>query len=305
MKFNRRGWKKLFVQLYIRFKDDGLSALSAQLTFYLLLSLFPFLLFLLNLLSFTRVSAGEFAQNITKFMPRDVALFINGAINELVLSRSPALLSVSALITLISASGGINAVSRGLNKAYDMDEKRPFWKVKIISVVFTIGIAIIMLTALLFLIFGDLIGVYIFSYLPDTEALLELWAWVRYAVPVGMMIFVFSLLYMCVPDCKIRFKEALPGSLFSTAGWIAVSAVFSVYVNNFSGFTRIYGSIGGIIILLIWIYLSSMVILLGGEINAALLYFRSGKKIDKYENHNVKVPFLNRFKKRHPPGRMS
>ncbi len=162
--------------------------------------------------------------------------------------------------------------------------------------IFTIGIALIVLTALLFLIFGDVIGGFLLKHFPDKVSFLELWAALRYAVPIAMMALVFTLLFVCVPNCRITFKEALPGSLFCTAGWIAVSAVFSVYVNNFAAYTKIYGSIGVIIILLIWLYLSSMIILLGGEINAVLTYLRSGKKTDKYENPSVKIPFIKKKK---------
>ncbi len=295
MKLGKLDFKRAIAQLYIRYRDDDICALSAQTTFYILMSLFPFLLFLLNMLSFTPVSVPEFISNIKKFMPDDVAAFFSNAVLEIVAAKSPALLSLSAFVTLISASVGISAISRGLNKAYDIEETRPFLKIRGASLIFTIGIAVMVLTTLLFLIFGDLIGEYIFRHFADTEALLRLWSYLRYAVPVGMMILLFTLLYICVPARRIRFSEALPGSLFSTAGWIIVSVIFSVYVNNFASYAKIYGSIGGIIVLLIWLYLSCMILLIGGEINATLSYIKAGSKIAKYEKP-IELPFRKKTK---------
>jgi uncharacterized protein YqhQ len=128
---------------------------------------------------------------------------------------------------------------------------------------------------------------------------LDLWVVLRYAVPIIIMFVMFSLLYVFVPCCSIRFKEALPGSIFSTAGWIIISLLFSFYVSNFANYTRVYGSIGGVIILLIWIYISCIIILLGGEINATFSYFRSNKKLDKYENQNILPSWIRKRLRKH------
>lgn len=287
-------WGKFLGQLYVRFTDDSVSALSAQLAFYLLLSLFPFVLFLLNLISFTPISSAEFSSRIAEFLPAEVSRFFRSVVVEIVGARSTGLLSAGALVALWSASRGISAISYGLNKAYDKEESRPFWKVALITVGFTIGIAVLVLAALLMLIFGEVIAREVFSCIDGAEGFTRLWRVLRYAVPLALMFLVFMLLYKYIPNHKLRLKQVLPGALFATFGWIAFSAVFSFYVNNFASYTRVYGSIGGIIILLVWLYLSSMVVLLGGEINATLLYFQSGLKIDKYENPQLKLAALFR-----------
>ena len=292
-------WKKYVLQLYVRFKDDDIPSLSAQLSFYLLLSLFPFLLFLLNILSFTTVSAREFTESISRFLPGDVSLFFRGLVTEMLNVKSAALLSISALVTLWAASRGINAISLCLNKACDKDEDRPFWKISVITIFFTICMAVMVMAALFFLIFGRVIGENLFGVLHVENVFAWLWQVLRYAVPIAIMFLVFLLLYKFIPNCQLRWKEVLPGSLFSTFGWIIASLAFSFYIDNFAGYTRIYGSIGAVIILMIWLYISSIVLLLGGEINAILSYFRSGSKIDKYENPLIKWPFpLKRKTKR-------
>lgn len=286
--------RKLLIQLYIRYRDDSISDLSAQLAFFLLLSLFPFLLFLLTLLSYTPLSAFELTENVKMLMPKEAGIFISGVIGELLKARSPVLLSVSALMTVWSASGGISALSRGLNKAYDNEEGRSFIKVKLMSVAFIIGIALLIIITLLFLVFGGVIGGFLDGLFSYTEETADFWMLLRYAIPLLITFFIFSMIYIFVPCCNIRFKEALPGAVFSTTGWIITSLVFSVYVNNLSDYTKIYGSIGGIVILLIWLYISCVIIILGGEINAAFAYFRKNLKQDKYENRDALPKWLKK-----------
>jgi membrane protein len=113
------------------------------------------------------------------------------------------------------------------------------------------------------------------------------------------MLFIFTLLYIFVPCCKIKLKDALPGAVFSTGGWIITSLLFSFYIGNFGSYTRLYGSIGGIVILLVWIYISCIIIILGGEINAIFSYYRNDLKTDKYENQKALPKWLRkRFEKK-------
>lgn len=290
-------WKQYARQIYFRFKDDDIPSLSAQLTFYLLFSLFPFLLFLLNLLSYTAVSPEAFTENIARFLPGDVNTFFRGLVSEMLGAKSAALMSISLVATLWGASRGIHAISACLNKACDKDEDRPFWKVTVITLFFTVCIALMVMVTLLFLIFGRVIGESFFGYINAERVFPWLWMLLRYALPAAMMFLVFFLLYKIIPNCRLTRKEVLPGALFSTIGWIITSLIFALYVNNFGEFTRIYGSIGAVILLMTWLYISSVVLLLGGEINAAVGYFKSGTKIDKYENATVALPFPFKKKK--------
>jgi membrane protein len=291
-------WTRYAAQLYVRIRDDDILGLSAQLTFYLLLSLFPFLLFLLNILSLTNVPMQAYTENIVRFLPTDVALFYRDLVAEMVGVRSATLLSISALITLWSAAQGVHAISRCLNQACDAKENRPFLKMTVITVFFTVCLAVLVMITLLLLIFGGVFGESLFSLFSAEQVFRQLWTVLRYAVPIAGMFLVFFLLYKFVPNCRLMRRDVMPGALFSTFGWIATSLVFSFYISHFSSYTRIYGSIGALIILLVWLYLSSIILLLGGELNATLAYFRSGAKIDKYENAEIKWPFPFRKKKR-------
>lgn len=270
--------------IYIRFKDDDVPALGAQITYYLILSIFPFLLFLLNVLSYAPINTNEIIQQITTILPGGTGDIVVDVVNETLNAKSTTLLSIGMITTIWMSSNGISAIIKGLNKAYDKGEDRPFWKVKGIALLFTIGLTLIILFALLMLIFGELIGNYIFGFLGVAEIFSMIWSIIRYLVPFLVMVFIFSMLYKYVPNHRIKFNEVIPGAVFSTLGWIITSQLFSIYVNNFGNYARVYGSLGGIIILLIWLYLSSMIILLGGEINATVVYMHKSRLRSGYNN---------------------
>jgi membrane protein len=272
-------------------REDDIFDLGAQLAYYILLSLFPFLLFLLSVLSFAAVPVEEFNRNIVQFLPEDVGKILNSVVGEIFSAKQPALLSIGALITVWSASRGISAVGKGLNKAFDAEETRPYWKVNALAVVFTIGMAAVILLSILFLIFGEVIGRTLLGLLDRGLAFSLLWGGLRYAAAAILLVFGFSLLYKWLPDRRVRFTEALPGAVFTTLGNMGTSSLFSFYVGNFTNYTRIYGSIGGAIVLLLWIYLNSVILLLGGELNATIADYRAGLPVEKYELPRFRFPF--------------
>ncbi|WP_339368280.1 YihY/virulence factor BrkB family protein [Paenibacillus elgii] len=274
----RMGCAAFLIQLYCRFQDDEVPALGAQLTYYLILAFFPFLIFVIALLSFTEISASEVIDSMARIMPNLSSRAVADAFEEIQRSRSGSVLSVGLLAALWSASNGIGAVMKALNKAYDEEESRPFWKVKGISVLFTLVLAIVVLFTFVLLIFGKIVGaaVYKFVHFPGNFDLL--WGFIQYVIPLVTIAVVFILLYRYTPNLRLTFGEVLPGALFATAGWVAASLLFSYYVNHFGSYTKTYGSIGGIIVLLTWLYLSSIVMILGGEINATLHFDRHGKQ---------------------------
>jgi membrane protein len=283
--------------LYCRFEDDEVPAMGAQLTYYLILSFFPFLIFLIALLSFTDLNAQEALKSITRVMPNMSNKVILDSFAEIQRSKSGSLLSIGILAALWSASSGINAVIKALNKAYDAEEDRPFWQAKLLSIVFTIVLAIVIILSFFMLIFGELIGEAIYKFVSLPGSFQTIWSMAQYIIPLTIMIIVFIALYLYLPNIRLKVKEVLPGAIFATVGWIITSVLFSFYVNNFSSYSKTYGSIGGVIVLLTWLYLSSMIILLGGEVNATLHFDREGKKKETCKTFSLKIPFFKNSKK--------
>lgn len=256
--------------LYLRFQEHEIPALGAQLTYYLLLAFFPFLIFILTLLSYTTITSEQVLYDLSRLIPADAFKVVREVVRQTLSSSRQTLLSLGALFTIWASSNGINAVIHGINKAYDERETRPFWKVRGMAIVFTIGLALVIILALVLLVLGRQLGLALSAYTGDSTLYMTSWQLYRFAIPLLVMLVVFSFFYRYAPTKKISFREAIPGAVFSSLGWIITSWVFSFYVNQFDNYTRTYGSLGGIIVLLLWLYLSSMVILIGGEINATL-----------------------------------
>jgi membrane protein len=256
-----------FRGIWHRLNEDEVPALAAQLAYFFLLSLFPLLIFLVSLLPYLPLSHNDIMHFIRDFAPGDTADFINKNVEE-VLKRDGALLSFGILATLWSASNGINAVVRAFNKAYRVEETRSFFIARLMSIILTIAMIFVFILALLLPVFGRELGEFIFSHLGMKREFLDIWNTMRWMLSLFVLMFVFTGLYWIAPNRRLKITSALPGAFFATAGWAAASWAFSFYVSNFGQYTVIYGQIGGVIVLLIWLYLSAFIIIIGGEINA-------------------------------------
>lgn len=273
--------------LYIRFKKNEVTAVGAELTYYLILSFFPFLIFLITIVSYSPIAHDDFLINLSNLLPYETYKMVIGIVNEILENRSTSLLSIGMIATIWTASKGVKAIIRGINKAYNERENRPYWKTKGMAIFFTIALAIAILFSFIAIIFGKLLASKFFSFLGISVVFQILWSFLRYILPLGGLFVIFLLIYKFAPDFDLNFKNVYPGALFSTFGWIFISIAFSYYVNNFSSFSKTYGSIGGIIVLLIWLYLSSIIILIGGEINAEVYFSKTD--ISTFDSINEKI----------------
>ena len=264
---------KLFVkELFLRIKEDDITATGAEISYYLLLSVFPFMIFFLNILSLTPLTDKDVFNHIIILIPAELRKLFTSFIGEITENSSQTLLSLSIILALWSASAGIMAIIKSINKSFRVEEERPGFILKLMSVAFTFVGTVLVILVLVSLVFGQFIGNKIFSYFNLGEAFLKTWNILRIIIPIITMIIIFALLYKfsLSPNNRrgITIFEALPGALVTTLGWIISSYFFSFYVNNFGKFSTTYGSLGAIIILLLWLYMTSIVIVLGGEVNA-------------------------------------
>jgi membrane protein len=256
--------------IYIRSKDDDVPALAAQLTYYFILALFPFLIFLITLLSYTSITDEKAMNFFARILPPLAFNTILDVVNDITASPRETFLSFGMIAALWASSNGMKAVIRGINKAYDQKETRPFWKVRIVSLIAVIILAITIIFSLALLLFGEAAERKLFYYFRFSHIFKWAFMAIRFLIPIVLMFCVFTLLYMLTPSRRLSLKEVLPGSVFSAISWILVSSLFSLYINNFADFSKMYGSIGGIIALLVWLYWISIIIMLGGELNASL-----------------------------------
>lgn len=265
--------KRSFIRsLFFRYIDDEITAMASQLAYSLLLSFFPFLILLMTLIGHSSIRSEEVLIALSTILPNDIMKLITSTVVDVVETRRSDLLSISMITTIWTASNGFNAVIRGLNRAYDEKEKRPYWKVQLTAVLCTIGLVLIIIIALALLVFGEL-GVRLLvkklNFAPSVEFIIDLG---RYASGLIVMILVFTAVYRYTPSKRLNWHETIPGAVFTTAGWTLVSIGFSYYVNNFGSYSKIYGSIGAVIALMSWLFISSVIVLIGGEINATIAY---------------------------------
>lgn len=282
---------QLLKELYRRFLDDEVTALGAQMTYYLILSFFPFLIFLLTLTAYTPIATEQFAADLVSVMPESAQELVLSIYEDVIVRSSPTLLSFGMIAGLWTASSGMMAMFRTLNKAYDEEEHRSYLKVRLLAMLYTAGFAVAVWFAFALLVFGRYVGNWLFELLSLSEHFERWWVLLKYGLSLLIMCGVFSLLYVGAPSRRMRWREVVPGAVFATAGWVAVSMLFSYYVNQFGSYARTYGSLGGIIALLIWLYLSSIILLVGGELNAALAFLRSGKRKTEGKTFGFRFPF--------------
>ncbi|MEK5440688.1 YhjD/YihY/BrkB family envelope integrity protein [Fredinandcohnia sp. FSL W7-1320] len=257
-------------ELILRYKEDEVGSMSAELAYFFLLSLFPFLIFLVTLIGYLPISQIDVLAFVRQYAPEGTVDMIEENLNVIVNSNKGGLLSIGIIGTLWSSSNGINAVVRSFNKAYDVKETRNFFITRGISILLTFGMIFVIIVALLLPVFGKQIGIFMFSSFGLSDEFLDVWNGIRWIVSAAILFLVFTFLYWVAPNRPLKIKEIISGSFFATFGWMFVSLAFSYYVNSFGHYSTTYGSLGAIIVLMIWFYLSAMIIIIGGEINAIL-----------------------------------
>ncbi|AYE34158.1 YihY/virulence factor BrkB family protein [Clostridium septicum] len=266
----KRSTLDFLIYFIVKVKNDDIFALASQLAYYLILSFFPFLIFLMTLIGFSNLNSMEVLDGLRSILPSSVFELVSKIVIEVVDTQYTGLLGASIAITIWSASSGFRAVIKGINKAYNMEEDRSFFKRVIVAIFFTFTLALIIILTLAMLVFGDVIGDYLISVLPFKDIIETLWNLTRYVIIVFIMTWIFACIYRYTPATKRKWREVFPGAIISTLGWIGVSLGFSYYINNIANYSRFYGSLGAVFVLMTWLYITSMILILGAEINSVL-----------------------------------
>lgn len=259
---------EFITQLYNNIMSTDVFGLAAQLAYFLLLSLFPFLLFLITLLGYLPIDEYVVIETLANYLPNDVIVMIETNVSELVNSQRGGLLSLSIIGTLWSASNGINAITKAFNRAYEVEEDRPFFIARLIAIALTIAMLGVICIALLLPVFGKAIGIYLFSLINLSDDFLNMWNTLRWIASSVVFFIVLLVLYKLAPNQIVKFKHAVWGALFATVGWQLTSLGFSYYVNTLGNYSATYGSLGTVIVLMIWFYISGLIIIIGGMINS-------------------------------------
>ena len=302
--FGGLSWKELGKRIIAAVQNTNCSGYAAALAYYFIFALFPFVLFLIALLAYLPVGdlVEQMLAMLARVMPGEAYNLIHDYINDLLSHPRSGLLSFGILFALWTASSAMTGMSDALNHAYEVSEGRPFWKVRGIAVALTVGLSVFIIASIVLLIFGPQIGAYIAGLMGLGKLFEVVWNVLRWPVILLLVATGIAAIYYYAPDVEQRWKWLTPGALFAVILWTAASLGFSYYVNNFGSYDKTYGSIGAIIVLLSWMYVSGFVILVGGVINAEIEH---ASNEGKAPGAKTETSATSKKRKSQPPGKMT
>ncbi len=268
-----RKWLSVFKNAIVDTDRNHTLAFAAGLSFYFVLSLFPALVALSAVLGYLPIQ-HPFSQILTlmsRFVPADSMGVVRRVVGDAIGPHRGALLSVGLLGALWTASSGFAAMIEALDVAYNVPETRPFWKTRLLAFVLTFLVGGLLLVALALMLVGPRFGAWLAGVLHLSFLLARVWPLLRWGVSVAFIVIAVEVLYFLAPNVKQRFGHTLVGAVFAVAAWLALTNGLGIYFQHFANLNRTYGVLGGAIALMIWLYWSSFVILLGAEINGGVL----------------------------------
>jgi membrane protein len=265
-------WAELARRVWHEAQQDEIIGRAAQLAYYLVLALFPALLFLTALLGLLPLQEimPELFQRLSDVMPADALSILERYLNQVVQGSGTGILSLGVLGALWATSSGLTSIMDALNAVYNAKEARPFWKARLIAIVMTIGLAGFIIVSTVLVLYGEHIGKWVANQVGLGWLFVMAWTILQWPVVFLFMLFAIGMVYYFAPSVEQDWRWLTPGSLFAVLSWLLVSLGFKYYVENFGDYNAAYGSIAGVIVLMLWVYLSGVVLLIGGEINAEI-----------------------------------
>lgn len=262
----KRTWQEIL--------EDNILGLAAQTAYYFFFSLFPILLFitpLLGMLVDAQAVIDWIEQQMQGAIPPETFILISSIVQDVVLSEdAPGLASVGALLALWAGSNVFNTLAGALNVAYDLTEDRPWWKTRLIAIAMVFLSGIVLGTGFVTFVAGHQLIDFLSGLLGLSDQAQRIWTVVQFALATGMLVALAFLTLYLLPNTRQSKRKVLVGAVLTTALWIAATLLFRTYVVNFGNYNATYGAIGGVIVLLTWMYLSMLVVLVGGELTSEL-----------------------------------
>lgn len=281
-------WMTLAKHVWSEMQNDEVFGRAAQLSYYFLLALFPLLLFLTTLLGYFADTGTVLRDSLIgylgKVMPTSATDLVHTTVDEISKSAGGGKLSFGLIATLWAASNGMGAISDSLNVAYDVRETRPWWKVRLVTVVMTIALAILIISALVLLLYGGEIAQKIAESFGLGSYFTIAWNVLQWPIVLGFVLFAFSLIYYFAPNRRGQKWELItPGAVIGLLLWLVVSFAFRTYLRYFDSYSVTYGGLGAVIIMMLWFYLTGVAILIGGEINSEIVLAQARSREKKEE----------------------
>src|SRR4051812_30930328 len=267
LRLAKRVWKE--------YNEDDVSSHAAQLAYYFMLALFPMIMFVLTLIGLVAHGNPQFQQQLFSYlaraMPASAYELIGKTIQEVTQAAGGLKMTFGIVFTLWSAMGGVTAVMASLNAAYDVEERRGMMKRYGTALGLTIAISVLIIIALGLVLFGGRVADYLVSHIGLGSTFVIAWKILQWPVAFAVMALAFAIVYYFSPDVEHpKWYWITPGSMLGVLIWLGSSALVRVYLHFFNSYAKTYGSLGGVMILMLWLYVTGISILLGGEINAEI-----------------------------------
>ncbi len=267
------GWREISRRTFNEavFKDDVLG-MAAQLAYYFFLALFPALLFLISLASFFPITnlMDEVVRTIGRVAPPDVLKFLLEQMGKISNQEHGGILTFAFLFTIWSSSGAMVSIISTLNAAYDIEESRPWWKTRLTAMALTVGVALFILVSATLVIAGPQLAERAAAWLQLGSVFEWTWKILQWPLVFALVVTALALVYYFAPDAEQEFVLITPGAILATVLWLIATLGLRLYVVNFGNYTETYGALAGVILLLLWFYVSGICILVGAEMNAEI-----------------------------------
>jgi membrane protein len=287
------GLVDFFKLTYKEMNEDHVMAFAGNLTYKGLFAVFPFFTFLLSLLGIFNATdlVNTTVDKLSGVVPDSAATFVKEQLLGITQSQAENAFTFGAIISIALAlwgvSGAFRSVMEAMNVMYSVEEDRPFWKVYGLSIFMSLAIVVLLVGALVLVVFGESIGVAVADLVGLGSVFATVWSILQWPVVACVVLFAFSLIYYFAPATKQRFRWISPGSILAFVFWLLFSLLFSLYASTLGGesYSETYGSLAGVIVLMLYVYYSALIMLVGAEMNQVIEWHIPGGK-----NEGDKVP---------------
>lgn len=252
--------------------EDDVPAYSGQSALFIIISFFPFAMFLLTLIQYLPFSEADLREFILPAFPGVIRNLVETVITELYHNSSGTVTSITVITALWSASRGFLAIIRGLNSVYRINETRHYLKLRIMATFYTLVFAIILVVTLGLLVFGNTLYAWCVNRFPEMMHFIFMIINGRTLVSLIILILFFWALYTVIPNRRTRPLAELPGAVITACGWMVFSFAYSIYIENLGNFSYMYGSLTAIVLLMLWLYSCMYIMFVGAEINTVLQF---------------------------------
>jgi membrane protein len=265
-------WTDLVKRTASEVMADNCLGLAAQLAYYFFLALFPALLLLVALVSFLPIEGlmDTITATLARVAPIEVLTIIQDQVLKIAHDKNGGLLTLGMIGTIWSTSSGVSAIIDTLNQAYDIQESRPWWKTKLIALGLTLALAVFIVISFVLVLVGPTLAEHVANWVDLGPAFTWSWKILQWPVVFGLVTMAVALIYYFAPDAEQEWIWITPGSVFATVLWLLISLAFKFYVSHFGSYNATYGTIAGVIVTMLWFYVSSLAVLVGAELNAEI-----------------------------------